>query len=136
MPSMVQSEIKFVEYQGMRSRGEVAYAILSGGVCVFTYSRITWAIDSTITKATSTINAAEAIVAAICRQEGISRDDLYFYDLQTARGYDKPLGLFQYDRLKLDRVLRWQPEICPAEVIRLFAEFLGENPRQWRSLAQ
>ena len=49
---------------------------------------------------TSTINAADSVITAICKQEGILPDRLRWFDLQTHRGYDsKQPGEFELDEL-------------------------------------
>ncbi len=66
---------------------EVAYAI-RGDLCVYT----------SLQQSGSSIQYAEEIIRAICRVEFMGVDDLWFFDLQTSRGYatTKP-GAFELE---------------------------------------
>lgn len=78
--------IKTVEYKGFREhKGKVAYIVEQGKV-LFTATISAF-------QTTSTINAAEAIVEAICEAEGIDwknpkqLEKYEFYDLKSQIGY-------------------------------------------------
>ena len=110
----------------------IIYAIL-GNQCVFTQA----------TRGTnSSINLAEHIIAAVAESEQVDPTQLHFYDLQTHLGYGGPgnyhypPGVFDYDELEFEmrgrvpNVLNWTPVRCPEEIAKLFAPFIGPNPRQ------
>ena len=80
-------------YQGFGSNswGVVAYAV-SGNTVYF--SGLTPGYLST-----STINAAENVVLAICNKLGKRWDELRFVDIQTHLGYVKKTGEFCADEL-------------------------------------
>lgn len=124
--------IKTVQYDTEICGGEVAYVVFPDGTCVFTYFRLAWAGIDGIIRATSSINAVEEIVQAICRQEGMSLQELVFHDLQTCLGYIKKEGEFEFDRIKFSAVdgVSWRPMRCSQEVIELFGDYIGDNPRQ------
>ncbi|MDZ7799085.1 MAG: hypothetical protein U5L76_05825 [Patescibacteria group bacterium] len=141
----MKARLKRVMYEGAipRANGYVDYVILAEK-CTFT------GLSET---PTSTINAAGKIILSICREEELEPDNLEFFDLQTAKGYgSKKLGEFVYDQVKFiyhagrpplvkkdgaeiitgGQVvdIYWCPTLCPEEVIRLFTEHIGPNPRQ------
>lgn len=86
---------------------------------------------------TSTINAAESIITAIAKQEGVSVWTLEWFDLQTHCGYSsKQPGQFELDQVVLTENLRgthiydffvkeWDPVSCPDEIRTLFKEYIG-----------
>lgn len=99
--------------------------------------------------ATSTINAAEDIILAICAQEGCQPTAVRCFDLQTHLNYSgtEP-GEFMYDEVKFKvrggklEDLSWDGSVpCPPEVVALFREHIGgtgepyrmENPLDHRS---
>lgn len=76
---------------------------------------------------TSTINAAESIIMAICKQEGVFPNRLRWFDLQTHHGYDsKQPGGFELDEVvfKHDSKVYWIPTLCPPDIFLLFREYI------------
>lgn len=81
-----KSDLKEIEYKGFHNRdGKIIYQ-RSGSVVIF--SAITSSGEST-----SSVNAAEAIIAAICKAESVDPKDpgfckkYEFFDLSTPVGY-------------------------------------------------
>lgn len=78
---------------------------------------------------TSTINAAESVVAAICQAEKINWITRRFFDIQTHRGYQHRPGWYIVDELHFDveamrlRVNDWEP-VAQAAWPREAAQFL------------
>lgn len=84
--------MKKIAYEGNNGHdGEVVYQLF-GDNCVFS------GISGHL--ATSTINAVEAIIEAIAREEKIHPGCLKFFDLQTYNGYTKKPGELEYDHVK------------------------------------
>ena len=92
---------------------------------------------------TSSINAAEIIVDAICTKEGIVCEEYSFCDLQTHLGYRQPSGYYEFSMLEFDRgkkryshgtllacgtVVNWQPLECPLIVFQAFTSLIGDFP--------
>jgi len=96
---------------------------LEGDRCIF----------SGVTRDTSTINAAESVVKAICAKEHVSPERITFFDLQTSRGYPKPESEFHFDRLVLKIeggevfCLDWVSTPCPNDVRSAFTSLLSEE---------
>ena len=124
------SSLKIVEFSAT-APGDVVYYV-EGDQCVFCgFSNMS----------TSTINAAEAIILAIAKQENIDPKSLTFYDLQTYKTFsDKEPGEFELDIIDFNiydgkvEDLGWTsfPD-CPAWVLKLFAEHIGPNPYQQKN---
>lgn len=75
-------EVKEVGYNGFwppTSASKVRYIVL-GNEVFFTATE-------DCSKVTSTINAAEEIIEAICKKEGLRWKECRFYEIQTAIGY-------------------------------------------------
>ncbi|MFA6391869.1 MAG: hypothetical protein WCW66_03925 [Patescibacteria group bacterium] len=124
----------------------VAYAIMAR--CVV-FSGLT-------PNTTSTVNAAENIIMAICRAEGMEPNKFAFFDLQTSQTYGRfEPGEFELSLLEFNyiphfcgavykgsdgsvtigtsgpiQVMSWEPFPYSPEVVKLFAEQIGPNPRQ------
>jgi len=105
--------------------GEVAYLVIDEN-CYF--SGITM-------EATSTINAAEEIIAAISSQEGVALGKFTFFDLQTHRKYPRHSeGYFTMDKIRFRvdgenlKELGWGTVECPQEVFDAFHEYIGDPP--------
>lgn len=96
--------------------GGVVY-IISGKHCVF--SALLWNTQTSI-------NAAEEIIAAICKKEGLRQHDLQFYDLLTHLGYRlfSP-GSFVFKKIILQPEIRWEHIECPAGVVEVFRGYIG-----------
>jgi len=94
--------------------------VITNDCCTFT------AVDA---QTTSSINAAEDIVEAICAQEGCQFHQLRFFDLQTHLGYSsKQPGHFEYDEVELESLSgtpRWIKANLPTEIRTLFAREIG-----------
>ena len=110
-----------VEYPGFGGDGDgwVAYKIIRKEVF----------FAGLIREATSTINAAEDIIRAICKAEEISWQDFTFVDIQTHRGYQKAPGEFKANVLKLGSgeelsVESWQPISLTKKVRQLFDDMI------------
>ncbi len=109
--------------------GTVFYAIL-GNSCYFSGINRTGGPRS----ATSTINAAEDIITAIAKQEGIPAKKLQFFDLQTQEGYQKLAGVFELDKVVFEVTddgvvenLSWSADVpCPPQVQYLFRDLIGD----------
>lgn len=125
-------ELKRLAYTNLHNGGKnfVDYVIINGSQCIFS-----GASDS----GTSTINAAESIVALICREE--KRNDLTFFDLQTYLGYSHyQKGEYDFNQLTVpipfnmakrwDYKMDWRPLPCPQEVLDIFRESIGGEPRR------
>lgn len=149
--------MKEIQYRNLGARvlpstaeySRVLYSFVSGR-CVFT--------SVTPPPTTTTINAAEWIIEAICAQEKIMPDSVIFCDLQTKIAYgnlsdfqSQSFSRFQYDEITLEcgprfpmrpmhvpgapsfeiTKLLWKAAPCPGEVVRTFAHLIGPNPLQW-----
>ncbi|OGY15645.1 MAG: hypothetical protein A2784_04505 [Candidatus Chisholmbacteria bacterium RIFCSPHIGHO2_01_FULL_48_12] len=118
----ITPRLKKVEYKGFRGHnGEVAYQRRGNKVL---FSAITEAGETT-----STVNAAEAVVKAICEAEGVDWrgedfGSLEFYDLMTKVGYPcRKLEDWEINRLgvvvgnvdgkKQIQVTEWIPVVVP-----------------------
>ncbi len=85
---------------------------------------------------TSTINAAEDIIRAICRQESISHKQYLFFDLLTHTGYEsrelKP-GCYKIAQLRITcnsgnvSVEQWMWGRCSPAVENAFDRFIGKT---------
>ncbi|OGY79117.1 MAG: hypothetical protein A3B74_01460 [Candidatus Kerfeldbacteria bacterium RIFCSPHIGHO2_02_FULL_42_14] len=112
--------------QGVRM--QIAYACFQEGIG---FPKKTCVFSGTTMDCGSTINNVEAIVSAICKEAQIRPEDYGFYDLQTHRGYQKPSGVFEFDRVSYDidretgNSMRWKMEECPEEIYRAFLELIG-----------
>lgn len=114
--------LKEVEYQGfvLSHNGRIAYAVIEKEVF----------FSGLIRGVTTTINAAEAVVKAICEAEKIRWQDYTFIDIQTHCGYHKAPGEFEVDVLGLGIgeeliVQSWQSTSLTEEVRQLFDELIG-----------
>lgn len=88
--------LKVVRYPGTGPifDGHVAY-LVRGKEVIFTFH-----CEGPWHEHTSTINAAEGIVQAICQAERLQCYQHTFYDLQTKLGYpEQPHGWFSLDKL-------------------------------------
>jgi len=101
----------------------VDYTIFEDYICVF---------SGTKNDGTSTVNAAERIVEAI---NGIEKKPLAFYDLQTQKGYDyySP-GEYSFNLLSIKdednpEVLSWRPHQINPQILEVFKDHIGPNPR-------
>jgi hypothetical protein len=124
-------DLKYLDYEGFNrnSGGRVAYLVADDQVI---FSGLTLPSEST-----STINAAENIVEAICETEGLNWRSVTFYDIRTHRGYHKPAGFCEVNKLNLVPDLSdhsvpfrvsWEVLNCddfPEEVWELFGPFIG-----------
>ncbi len=75
-------EVKEVDYPGFMppaSASKVRYIVLG--------NKVFFTATEDCSKITSTINAAEQIIEAICKKEGLRWDKFSFYEIQTAIGY-------------------------------------------------
>ena len=123
-------KLETVEYVGINCIGEVAYLILKDGTCVITYSRLVSG-SMWLEKATSTINAIEDIVKAICKKERRKPKGLVFYDLQTSRAYKQKPGQFVFDRITFTNGNpSWNQVVCPPRIVDAFRAFIGPNAQQ------
>lgn len=118
---MVLKEIQYKNLGGPEfGYAKVVYTIFLGNQCVF--SGITPGPGRT-----STINAAETIIAAIAQQEGCEVDEFRFYDLQTKSGYEqKKPGEYEFDALRIEdgHVEGWQSTECPEHVLEAFRQYI------------
>lgn len=123
-------KLKELDYpNNSQGTSSIAYALFSDRRCVF--SGITEGVDCT-----STINAAERIIALIATREKLNPFDCRFFDLQGCKQYGGGSscphpGEFMFDELILDSsatisVKGWRREICPAEVIAAFRIHIGD----------
>lgn len=107
---------------------EVRYGIfpsrMNRPVCVFSFSSHTSQVSS--------INSAECIIEAICKEEGFDMYDVTFADLQTHVGFDHwTSGFYQFDQLILNtekRVSGWKSTECPLGVFQAFKDLIGAFP--------
>lgn len=122
--------------------GNWGYPIVGPKFATVDYVRVGDAtIFSGITNpATSTINAAEDVIAAICVQERCRPTDVRWFDLQTRLNYSgtEP-GEFMYDEVKFKVRggtlvdLSWDESVpCPPEVITMFREHIGGTGEAYR----
>ena len=131
MPRSVR--IRKVRYRNIGSgRSEVAYVVLPEIGCVFCGL-------THLSRGTSTINAAEMIVAAIAAAAKLNTLTTEFFDLQTGIMYSEagvPTGQFAFFRLLPGNtrgaccVGGWLEETCPDVVVSLFANQIGPQPHQ------
>ena len=121
---MSKKALKEAPYVTNGRVGRVVYAI-EGSRCVF--------CGISGRDASSTINAAEEIVEAIVRLDGVDPKTMVFYDLQTTSGYpNKVPGDYDFDRLDVEvagggqRIIvnDWTPDDCPEDILRKFAKHL------------
>lgn len=117
-------DLKEIQYKNIggpeTGYAKVVYTIFLGNQCVFSGVRLGdfW---------TSTVNAAEIIIAAIAEQEGYEVDELQFYDLQTKSGYEqKNPGQYEFDKLWIENghVRGWQSAECPEHVLEAFRRYI------------
>lgn len=131
---------KRIRYEGFhlpKHDGEVAYMIVGNNV-LFT------ALIPYTKGATSSINAAEAIIHAICRAENIRWEDYTFFDAQTSLGYPHhESGYFCIDRLEIEprdgehiHVESWSPVAMSANHARERGMYPSEIPGLPRGLAE
>ena len=111
-------EVDYSVFFSPRYIGKVAYVIIGREV-----------FFSGLTRTTTTINAAEEIIRAICEAEGIRWQDFTFVDIQTHCGYPKTPGDFEADVLELRSgeeltVEGWRPANLPKEVRQLFDDLI------------
>lgn len=106
----------------------VVYAII-GNTCVFTKKG---------RRGTSTINAAESIIFAICIKERMDPRSGLFYDLSTCQEYShlQP-GEFEFAQIhfRLEENQPVQPswdtrQTCPSKIVKLFKQYIGPDPQQ------
>lgn len=123
-------ELKEVSYRGFGRKGDgrVVYTVLDNQVF---FSGITLPREST-----STINAVESIISAICEAEALDWKTTTFYDIRTHRGYYKPVGFCEVNLITLASelgdqekpfVLNWEvieADDFPQEVWELFGPLI------------
>ncbi len=112
--------------------GKVAYTTFDN--CCY-YSGLQPSYGPSDAIATSTINAAESIIADILQREKRSWNDLCFFDLETRKGYHYPSGIYTITQPNLGpsengeygfRVENWKHDLeCPGEVEKSFKELIG-----------
>lgn len=108
--------------------GLIIYTVHSDGKVVY-FSGITNPEQST-----STVNAAEQIIAAICSKEGLDWEGVSFYDIQTHLGYYKDPGEIEAYLLITKAadgsqisVTDWQSidlSEIPDQVLKIFRNFI------------
>lgn len=117
------AELKNARYRGFGSTatdGDVMY-VIENKKCV--YCGVT-------PSATSTINAAERIIVAIAKQEGVSPQSLSFFDLQARSGYSHiKQNEFYFDEVRFSgndnpENISWHPAPCPTEILKLFRQYI------------
>lgn len=126
-----------VNYAGFTpvSGGKVAYTVVSDKVY---FSGLTSPLQST-----STINATESVIQAICQAAGLDWTTCEFYDIQTHRGYPQRIpGEWVIDKLHVvchssdphrPHVVSWTPlelELLPQAVFELFEPLVTTKQRQ------
>ena len=77
--------------EGFPEFHKVAYVIM-GNKCYF----------SGLERGTSTINAAEDVIASIAKQEGVDFSDLRYFDIQTRMSYRKLPGEYEVNELEYE----------------------------------
>ncbi len=89
-------KLRTIGYEGFHGyNGQIVY-VVDGNDVYFT------GIGAAV-HATTTINAAEAVIEGICRDLGRPWHDLTFYDVQTRYGYQgRPEGWYLIDRLEVE----------------------------------
>jgi hypothetical protein len=130
------SPFKTVNYCDGACPGYVIYIII-GGDCIFSGN------TSHKMHTKSTVQAAEAVITAIARQEGADVNQFTFFDLKTQRSYRREPGQYSFSRISFNAIqagypleiqlrdITWKQVDCPEEVLSLFAEHIGPNPRKY-----
>lgn len=119
-------QLKKIPYPTFDGKPAFAVYAISGDQCIF--SGVT-----TSPPVTSTINAAEGIMAAIAGEQKRAITSLSFLDLQTHRGYRRrEPGDFALDELVLKfrngrlADVGWDPRECSPEIQDLFSPYISE----------
>ena len=101
---------------------KIAYVII-GDKCYF----------SGLERGTSTINAAEDIIASIAKQERVRFSRLRYFDIQTRLGYRKLPGKYEINELAYEacrtgpKITAWGMAHLPEDVQSIFNEHIGVN---------
>lgn len=109
--------VQIIDYPGFRkgSPGQIAY-VVDG-------NNIYFAGLTPPHEATSTINAAEAVIVAICTAGGVHWKHGTFHDVQTHRGYNYPVGSYIITQLEVSgdqrpNVTSWIPVAMSEDFIQ------------------